>query len=207
MYTTARIQAPLLPSDVSEIVIGSGRISQSSNRTASMPGVWDYQQNHDSFITSSSQLPRHFPDPSDPWTQYSSIHDPSHEPSPADNLFGPGHSPTAEARCSSQWYLGVGYSQEGNSFDTHQNKNPSSATLESSLDNDDAIGEPPSSNPVEPSLGGFGGPAQVSAIAVRKLKRKGGRIGKLDPRAKEHAKSKRSAKDTCWHCRILRVPV
>lgn len=207
MYTTARIQAPLLPSCFSEIVIGSGRISQSGIGTASMPGVWDYQQNHDSFITYSFQLPRYFPDPSEPWTQYSSIHDPSHEPSPAENLFGPGHSPAPEARCFSQQYLGVGHSQEENGFDAYQNKNPSSATLGSSLDNDDAIDEPPSSNPVGLPLGGFGGPAQVCAVTVPKHKRKGGRIGKLDPRAKEHAKSKRSAKDTCWHCRMLRIPV
>lgn len=222
------VVAPLTPSDLPEFVTAPKRTSHPGIGMAAMSGVGEQhrEQNHNSLPSNSFQLSRYAPGSSEPWTQYSSTYGQSHEPSPAENLFAPGHSPTRDARYTSQYYSGVGNFQGGNVFVTHQNKDPHSVMPGSSLDDDDdddnddyndddddddddenAIGQPPSSNPVGPPLGGFGSPAQMSAADIPKVKKKGGRTGKLDPGVKARAKSKRSAKDTCWHCRMLRIPV
>lgn len=191
------------------------RISYPGTRIAAKWGVWEQhrQQIHDSPISNSFQSPRYVPDSGEPWTQYSSVHDQSHEPSPSENLFAPGDSPTQEARYSSQCYPGAVHPQGESSSVANQHTHPSCVSLRSSRhdvdvdDVDDTVGEPPSSNPVGPPLGDVGGLAQVSAVYTPDVKKKGGRIGKLDSQAKANANSKRSAKDTCWHCRMLRSPV
>ena len=194
------------------------------------------QRNKDSSRSRFFQSPGHNLDFSDPWTQYSSILDQSHEPSPADNLFAPGHSPIRNVGYLSRRGPGVIHFQGKNASVSHQAKHPPRAILGSSLDDDDeddddddddeevndnddddadvdddvdddAIDQPPSPNPVGPPMRGFDGPAQVSVVDVLRGKKKGGRRGKLNPGVKARAKRKRSTKDTCWHCKMLRTPV
>ena len=220
---------PFIPSDLSDFETAPMRISHPGTSIAAMSGVWEQhcEQSHDSSTSNSSQLQRYALVSSDPWTPYSSIHGQSHQPSPAENLFAPGHSPTREARYSSLCYPGVGILLGGNDFVTHQTEDQHSLMPGSSLDdeedvddnddnNDDdddddddenAIGQPPSSNPVGPPLGGFARPGQMSAADVLKVKKKGGRVRGLNPGAKARAKRKRIDKDTCWHCKMLRIPV
>ncbi|MCJ1261157.1 hypothetical protein MMC22_001021 [Lobaria immixta] len=195
MYTTVNLH----PSGVLELAPGMS--------IAVSPGGWEQYglQNPDSSTLNSSWSPRHILDINEPWTPYSSIHDSSHEPSSAEPLFAPGYSPTREASHFSQYNPGVDHSQGANGIFGHQDREIPCVTLGSSPDND-AIGQPPSSNPVGPPLRGLCDPAQVSGASVSKVKKKGGRIGKLDPQVKARAKDKRGKKDTCWHCKILRIP-
>lgn len=196
MYTTVNLR----PSGVLELAPGMS--------IAASSGGWEQYglQNPDFSILNSSRSPRHILDINEPWTPYSSIHDSSHEPSPAEPLFAPGYSPTREASHFSQYNPGVDHTQGGNGIFGHQDREIPRVTLGSSPD-DDAIGQPPSSNPVGPPLRGLSDPAQVSGASVSKVKKKGGRIGKLNPQVKARAKDKRGKKDTCWHCKILRIPV
>lgn len=196
MYTTANLP----PSGYPELAPGMS--------IAAPPGGWEQYglQNPGSSILNSSRSPRHILGFNEPWTPYSSIHDSSHELSPAEPLFAPGYSPTREASHFSQYNPGVDHFQGGNGLFGHQDKEIPCVALGSSPD-DDAIGQPPSSNPVGPPLRGSCDPAQVSRASVSKVKKKGGRIGKLKPHVKARAKDKRSKKDTCWHCKILRIPV
>ncbi|MCJ1467668.1 hypothetical protein MMC07_006293 [Pseudocyphellaria aurata] len=193
IYTTANIQMPLSPSNRPRHATASVTIFPPDTGIVPMPGVWRHQ-NHDGFMSNAFQSPPHIPDlSSGPWTPYSCIHDQSHEPSPSENLFAPGQSPTRGANWSIRSYQGEGH-EIGDI--AHQNKHVPNFEVDD--DEDGAVsGQPPSES--------FGNSAQVSAADVRKIKKKGGRRSKLSTQAKEHARKKRSTRDTCWHCRMLRI--